>query len=52
MMLEHLGYPEAAKVVEEAIEVAIGENIKTFDLGGRATTSDVGKAVAEIVRTI
>ena len=52
MMLEHLGYPEAARVVEEAIEVAIGENIKTFDLGGRATTSDVGKAVAEIVRTI
>jgi tartrate dehydrogenase/decarboxylase/D-malate dehydrogenase len=52
MMLEHLGYPEAARVVEVAIEAAIGENIKTFDLGGRATTSDVGKAVAEIVRTI
>ncbi len=52
MMLEHLGYPEAARVVELAIEVAIGKNIKTFDLGGSATTSDVGKAVAEIVRTI
>ena len=52
MMLEHLGYPEAARVVEEAIEVAIDENIKTFDLGGGATTIDVGKAIAEIVRTI
>jgi tartrate dehydrogenase/decarboxylase / D-malate dehydrogenase len=52
MMLEHLGYPEAARVVEVAIEAAIGENIKTFDLGGRATTSDVGKVVAERVRTI
>ena len=52
MMLEHLGYPEAARVVELAIEVAIGKNIKTFDLGGNATTSDVGKAVAEIARTI
>ncbi len=52
MMLEHLGYPEAARVVEKAIEVAIGENMKTFDLGGRASTNDVGKAVAEIARTI
>ncbi len=52
MMLEHLGYPEPARVVEEAIEVVIGENIKTFDLGGGATTIDVGKAIAEVVRTI
>jgi isocitrate/isopropylmalate dehydrogenase len=39
-------------VIEAAIEVAIGQNIKTFDLGGGATTTDVGKAIAEIVRTI
>jgi tartrate dehydrogenase/decarboxylase/D-malate dehydrogenase len=52
MMLEHLGHSEAARVIEAAIEVAIGQNIKTFDLGGGATTTDVGKAIAEIVRTI
>ncbi len=52
MMLEHLGHPEAARAVEAAIEVAVGKNIKTFDLGGSATTNDVGKAIAEIVRTI
>lgn len=53
MMLDHLGHPEAAKVVENAIQVVIADkNIKTPDLGGRATTVEMGKAIAEIVRTI
>jgi tartrate dehydrogenase/decarboxylase / D-malate dehydrogenase len=53
MMLEHLGYPEAAKVVEDAIETVIADkNIRTPDLGGRATTEELGKVIAEVVKTI
>ncbi len=47
MMLDHLGEPEAARVVEKAIaEVLANGEPRTADLGGRAHTSEVGKAVA------
>lgn len=50
MMLEHLGYPQAARAVEGAVEKVLGdEDIKTPDLGGKATTEQVGTAVAEAV---
>ena len=46
MMLEHLGYGAAARAVERAIEtVTGGQVIKTADLGGTATTQDVGNAI-------
>ena len=52
MMLEHLGYPEAAKIVENAIEIVIADkNIKTPDLGGAATTEEMGKAIADVIAT-
>jgi tartrate dehydrogenase/decarboxylase / D-malate dehydrogenase len=47
MMLEHLGSPEAGAAVVRAIEKVLEEGPKTPDLGGRASTSDLGKAVAE-----
>lgn len=48
MMLEHLGYPEAASAVEEAIAGVIREGrVLTPDLGGRSSTEEVGQAVAE-----
>lgn len=51
MMLGHLGFPEAARVVEDAVEQTIGEeNIKTPDLGGKASTKEVGAAIAELVK--
>ncbi len=51
MMLEHLGESEAAKRVEEAvIEVLQEGKIRTYDLGGDSTTSEVGDAVAEKIR--
>lgn len=50
MMLEHLGYPEAARAIENAMEIALDDrNIKTPDIGGHATTEEMGKAIAEIV---
>jgi tartrate dehydrogenase/decarboxylase / D-malate dehydrogenase len=46
MMLDHLGYSDAAKDVEKAVEEIIGDKgIKTPDLGGTATTEEVGNAV-------
>ena len=47
MMLNHLGCPEAGAAVLKAIENALQEGPKTPDLGGKASTADLGKAVAE-----
>ena len=50
MMLEHLGEPDAARVIEEAIETALDDRtVKTPDLGGTATTEELGRTIAEIV---
>jgi tartrate dehydrogenase/decarboxylase/D-malate dehydrogenase len=48
MMLEHLGHLDAAKAVEEAIETVLGEaSLHTPDMGGKATTAELGGAIAE-----
>jgi tartrate dehydrogenase/decarboxylase / D-malate dehydrogenase len=47
MMLDHLGCPEAGAAVVKAIERVLQEGPRTPDLGGKAGTSDLGKAVAE-----
>lgn len=49
MMLEHLGHTEAAAAVRRAIETVLAEGPRTPDMGGEATTVDVGKAVASAV---
>jgi len=52
MLLEHLGQPEAAKDVITAIERNLREGmIKTYDLGGKSTTSQVGGEIARLVRS-
>jgi tartrate dehydrogenase/decarboxylase/D-malate dehydrogenase len=50
MMLEHLGHPEAAAAVVGAIErlVAKGKTL-TRDLGGKASTREVGEALAALI---
>jgi 3-isopropylmalate dehydrogenase len=46
MMLRHsLGMPDAAERVEGAVSAAVERGIRTRDLGGTATTSEVGDAV-------
>jgi len=53
LMVNHLGYPEAAKMIEKAVEVAVADrNIRTPDLGGKASTMQMGKAIAELVATL
>jgi tartrate dehydrogenase/decarboxylase/D-malate dehydrogenase len=50
MMLEHLGETAAAAAVMGAIESALGgDGARTPDLGGRASTADVGD---ELVRAV
>jgi tartrate dehydrogenase/decarboxylase/D-malate dehydrogenase len=45
MMLAHLGYPEAAADLKAAFESALGEGTRTADLGGTATTEEMGAAI-------
>ena len=49
MMLEHLGQPEAAASVVRAIEHVVQHGPRTRDLGGTASTIDVGRAIADAV---
>jgi tartrate dehydrogenase/decarboxylase / D-malate dehydrogenase len=49
MMLEHLGEPDAAGAVVKAIEKVLKDGPKTRDIGGLASTEEVGKAIAEAV---
>jgi tartrate dehydrogenase/decarboxylase/D-malate dehydrogenase len=48
-MLEHLGEPAAAARLMRAVEDTTGAGITTPDLGGRATTADVTRAVCEAI---
>jgi tartrate dehydrogenase/decarboxylase/D-malate dehydrogenase len=46
MMLEHIGHDVAAAAVVKAIETVLTEGPRTRDMGGTASTSDLGKAIA------
>jgi tartrate dehydrogenase/decarboxylase/D-malate dehydrogenase len=50
MMLEHLGEAKAAARLMKAIEQVTANGIHTPDLGGKATTADVTRAVKDAVR--
>jgi tartrate dehydrogenase/decarboxylase/D-malate dehydrogenase len=47
MMLEHLGHKDAAAAIVKAIERVLTEGPRTRDIGGKASTSEVGKAIAD-----
>ncbi|MBI4607823.1 MAG: tartrate dehydrogenase [Candidatus Rokubacteria bacterium] len=50
MLLEHLGHPDAARAIVAAIESLLAEGkLLTRDLGGKATTAELGKAIAALV---
>jgi len=51
LLLEHLGHPGWGAAVVDAIESAIADgDVRTPDLGGRASTGDLGDAVAAALR--
>lgn len=49
-MLEHLGEAAAAARLMRAVEQVTGAGIRTPDIGGQSTTSEVTKAVCEAIR--
>ncbi len=50
MMLEHLGHEDAARAVVAAIEQVVRNGAPlTRDLGGTASTEEVGKAIAALI---
>lgn len=53
LMLEHLGYPEAGQAIFNAIEKVLssgpGHAPLTPDIGGKASTEDLGKAIAAAI---
>ncbi|WP_214043889.1 isocitrate/isopropylmalate dehydrogenase family protein [Methanomethylovorans sp.] len=53
LMLEQLGENDAANAIVAAIEKNILDNkVKTYDMGGTSTTSDVGSDIARIVSSM
>ena len=46
MMLEHLGHADAADAVMKAIESVLRDGPRTRDIGGQASTQEVGQAIA------
>nr|WP_066642695.1 tartrate dehydrogenase [Serinicoccus hydrothermalis] len=50
MMLDHLGHPRAAGELVAAVEASLAAGIRTPDLGGSATTTEVAEAVRQHVR--
>jgi tartrate dehydrogenase/decarboxylase/D-malate dehydrogenase len=47
MMLDHLGHKDAAAAILRAIETVLADGPRTPDLGGTASTQELGKAIAE-----
>ena len=47
MMLQYsLNLPAEAKIIEEAVRITIDSGVRTGDIGGTASTQQVGEAVA------
>jgi tartrate dehydrogenase/decarboxylase/D-malate dehydrogenase len=50
MMLRHLGQPEAADAIEAAVTAVLAEqDVRTPDIGGNATTKQMGEVIAALV---
>ncbi|MBT7146854.1 MAG: tartrate dehydrogenase, partial [Rhodospirillales bacterium] len=51
MMLEHLGEQAAADAIVDAIEVVLRDSdVRTPDMGGTASTSELGAAIAKAAK--
>ena len=50
MMLDHLGFPEASADLTSAFEAVVASGVRTRDLGGTASTSEVGAAIVAELR--
>jgi isocitrate/isopropylmalate dehydrogenase len=50
LMLEHLGEQDARRQVDGALKATLMKGVKTYDLGGTATTSGFADAIASELR--
>jgi tartrate dehydrogenase/decarboxylase / D-malate dehydrogenase len=51
MMLEHLGHKEAAAAIVKAIERLFTDtDVRTADMGGKATCRELGDALVQLVK--
>lgn len=50
LLLEHIGYPEANKGIEEAVYQTVVDKKVTRDLGGSLSTTDAGDAICSAMR--
>jgi len=51
MLIEQLGEKEASDMIVSAIQKNILDGkVKTYDMGGKSSTSDVGDEIARIIR--
>jgi 3-isopropylmalate dehydrogenase len=49
LMFEHLGHPDAAAELKQAVRKTVASAVRTPDLGGDATTADVVKRLGDLV---
>jgi tartrate dehydrogenase/decarboxylase/D-malate dehydrogenase len=50
MMLDHLGETDAAASIVNAIERLLAESeLRTRDMGGRASTEELGRTIAGVI---
>ncbi|MCI4446695.1 MAG: isocitrate/isopropylmalate dehydrogenase family protein [Pyrobaculum sp.] len=52
MMFEWIGRTDAAMAIRRAVEKGIENNVKTPDIGGKSTTSEVGRYIATIIEKL
>ena len=45
LMFEQLAHPEAARDLERAVTETLAAGVRTPDIGGKATTGDVARAI-------
>jgi 3-isopropylmalate dehydrogenase len=52
MMFEWMGRTDVAMAIRRAVEKGIENNVKTPDIGGKSTTSEVGRYIATIIEKL
>ena len=51
LLLENQGYPEEGKMLHDAVRKSLDTHMTTPDLGGKLKTAEVGKHIADFVRS-
>jgi 3-isopropylmalate dehydrogenase len=52
MMLDYLGFKDAANAIETAVEKSVEQNETTTDIGGNLSTTEAGEAIRKHLRLV